>query len=96
MTPPSLSIVAQENLSATIKPETVAQRVQRLQSEARQLARDHVRSLMQAIDDAAGIAQEVSMGGDAYPAGIRDLAARFVDDSASRLGNLESLLGKLA
>jgi hypothetical protein len=41
---PSLSVVADNDLKPVLpKSETVAQRVQRLQAEAKQLAKDHVR-----------------------------------------------------
>ena len=52
---PSLSVVADNDLK-TQKPETVAQRVRRLQTEAKQLARDHVHSLTSAIMQAEVIA----------------------------------------
>jgi hypothetical protein len=50
---PSLGVVADNNDLKTVLPksETVAQRVQRLQTEARQLAKDHVKSLTSAMAD---------------------------------------------
>jgi hypothetical protein len=90
---PSLSVVADNDLK-TQKPETVAQRVRRLQTEAKQLARDHVHSLTSAIMQAEVIAAEIAEGGDAYPAGIRDLARRFVDDADARVQTLEALVAR--
>lgn len=76
------------------KPETVAQRIRRLQAEAKSLARDHVHALTAAIREAESIAAEIAEGGDAYPAGIRDLARRFVDDADARCQTLEALAAR--
>jgi hypothetical protein len=94
---PSLSVVADNDLHTTApaqmgaKPETVAERVRRLQAEARQLAKDHVRALSDAIVGVEQIAAEIAEGGDAYPPGIRDLARRFVDDCEARVQTLEAI-----
>jgi len=90
---PSLSVVADNDLK-TAKTETVAERVRRLQAEAKQLARDHIYSLTAAITAAEVIAAEIAEGGDAYPAGIRDLARRFVEDADARVQTLEALAGR--
>jgi hypothetical protein len=90
---PSLSVVADNDLK-TQKPETVAERVRRLQTEAKQLARDHIHALTAAIMDAEQIAAEIAEGGEAYPAGIRDLARRFVDDAEARVQTLEALVAR--
>lgn len=90
---PSLSVVSDNELK-TQKPETVAERVRSLQVEAKQLARDHIHSLTTAILDAEVIAAEIADGGDAYPAGIRDLARRFVDDANARVQTLEALVAR--
>ena len=90
---PSLSVVSDNDLK-TQKPETVAERVRRLQFEAKQLAKDHIHSLTTAILGAEVIAAEIAEGGDAYPAGIRDLARRFVDDASARVQTLEALVAR--
>ena len=90
---PSLSVVADNDLK-TAKSETVAERVRRLQAEAKQLARDHIHALTAAITDAELIAAEIAEGGDAYPAGIRDLARRFVEDAGARVQTLEALVAR--
>jgi hypothetical protein len=95
---PSLSVVADNDLKTanidTPAMETVAERVRRLQAEAKQLARDHVHTLTAAIMSAERIAAEIAEGGDAYPAGIRDLARRFVDDADARVQTLEALAAR--
>lgn len=91
---PSLSVVPSE--AAPNPPETVAQRVRRLQAEARQLARDHVCGLIQSMTEAASVAAEIAEGGDAYPAGVRDLARRFVEDCEARAQTLEAITARSA
>jgi hypothetical protein len=87
---PSLSVVADNDLK-TSRTETVAERVRRLQAEAKQLAKDHVHALSAAIMNAEAIAAEIAEGGDAYPPGIRDLARRFVEDADARVQTLEAI-----
>jgi hypothetical protein len=89
---PSLSVVADNDLKTVIsKSETVAQRVQRLQAEARQLAKDHVRSLTAAMVSVEELAAEISEGGDAYAPGIRDIARRLVEDMEARVQTLDAI-----
>ena len=90
---PSLSVVADNDLKTISAPksETVAERVRRLQAEAKQLAKDHVHALSAAILNAEQIAAEIAEGGDAYPPGIRDLARRFVEDADMRVQTLEAI-----
>ena len=86
---PALTVVAST-------AETVAQRIRRLQAEARQLAKDHVHTLSAAIMAAEAIATEIAAGGDAYPPGIRDLARRFADDAEARVQTLEAINARSA
>lgn len=61
-------------------PETTADRVKRLQVEARSLALEQVEALEKALLQAAEMAREISEGGDAYPVGAREIASRLVSD----------------
>lgn len=79
---PALSIVA--GTPAPPKAETVAQRVQRLQREARTLAHDHVNALTDAMADLAELAGEVAAGGEVYSAGAREAARSLAEDLAQR------------
>ena len=90
---PSLSVVANNDLNIP-KPETVAERVRRLQAEAKQLAKDHIRSLTAAITEVEKMAAEIAAGGDAYPAGVRDLARRFAEDAGARVQTLEAITAR--
>jgi len=95
---PSLSVVADNDMKAAAaaapKAETVAQRVRRLQQEARQLAKDHIKALGAAMVEVETIAAEIAEGGDAYPPGVRDLARRFVEDVEARVQTLEAITAR--
>lgn len=92
---PSLSVVADNDLNANYpKTETVAQRVRRLQAEAKQLAKDHVGSLTAAMAELEQLATEIADGGDAYAPGIRDIARRLAEDLGSRGQTLEAIAAR--
>ncbi|HEX3364939.1 hypothetical protein [Phenylobacterium sp.] len=95
---PSLSVVADNDLKAarpeTARAETVAERVRRLQAEARQLAKDHIGALIAAMSEVETMAAEIAEGGDAYPAGVRDLARRFVEDCEAKVQTLEAITAR--
>lgn len=89
---PSLSVVAHNDLKSVLpKIETVGQRVQRLQAEARQLAKDHVRSLTAAMASLEAMAAEIADGGDAYAPGIRDIARRMAEELEARARTLDAI-----
>jgi preprotein translocase subunit SecA len=90
---PSLSVVANNDVAAK-KTETVAERVRALQAEAKQLAKDHIHALTAAMADAERLAAEIAEGGDAYPAGVRDLARRFAEDCEARVQTLEAITAR--
>jgi hypothetical protein len=92
---PSLSVVADNDLKSTSpKTETVAERVRRLQQEARLLAKDHIRSLSVQMMAVEQIAAEISEGGEAYPPGVRELASRLVEDIDARVQTLEAIVSR--
>ena len=92
---PSLAVVADNDRKTDLpKAETVAQRVQRLQAEARQLAKDHIRSLTDAMADLERLAAEIADGGDAYAPGVRDIARRLSEDLDSRVQTLEAITAR--
>ena len=68
--------------------------MRRLQAEARQLAKDHIHAFTAAISEAERMAAEIAGGGDAYPAGVRDLARRFAEDAEARVQTLEAITAR--
>ena len=93
---PSLSVVADNDLKVITpaKTETVAERVRRLQAEAKHLAKDLVKSPTTAMVDLEQLAAEIADGGDAYAPGIRDVARRLVEDLDSRVQTLEAIVAR--
>ena len=89
----SLSVVAR-NDHQDVMCETVAQRVRRLQDEARQLASDHIFAFTLAMEQVTRMAEEIAVGGDVYPAGVRDLARRFAEDCELRVQTVEAISGR--
>jgi hypothetical protein len=75
-------------------PETTAQRVKRLQAEARMLAREEVERLDRAMMDMAVLAAEIAAGGEAYPAGVRELASRIAADLPQKAQGLRSIVSR--
>ena len=73
-------------------PETTADRVKRLQHEARLLAREEVEMLETKMAEMAAMAATVAEGGEAYPAGIRELCSRLVVDTEQRAQTLKALV----
>ena len=73
-------------------PETMTQRVQRLQTEARMLAQEQVEALDRELNALAVRALEIAEGGEAYPAGIRELASRIATDLPQKAQTLRAIL----
>ena len=95
MSPP-LSVVAD---NSTAKNKSVAtgdlsERIRRLQAEAKNLAREHIRALEAAIIEVERLASEISDGGEAYPAGVRELARRMAEDCEMKVQTLEAIASR--
>ncbi|WP_396595325.1 hypothetical protein [Brevundimonas sp. R86498] len=75
-------------------PATTAERVQRLQQEARALAVEQIESLEALLEQAAATAKEIAGGGDVYPVGAREIASRLAEDLPSRAGNLKMIVSR--
>ncbi len=73
-------------------PESVADRVKRLQAEAHMLAREEVEGLEALLSTATAKATEIAKGGEAYPAGVRELAERLADDLEGRNQTLKAIV----
>lgn len=77
-----------------LHPETVASRIRALQDEARQLADDHMTSLVTAMQNTASLALDIHNGGDVYPPGVRDLALRFAEETDAKAQTIQALLAR--
>ena len=75
-------------------PETTAERVKRLQAEARALALEQVKALEEVLLKAADMAKEIAEGGDAYPVGARELAQRLGQDLPVKAETMKAIIAK--
>ena len=75
--------------------ETLAQRVHRLQAEARASAKLHVELLRQSLEEVARLAAEIADGGEAYPVGAREMSRRLQDDAAAQALTLAAITDRL-
>lgn len=75
-------------------PETTADRVRRLQLEARALAVEQVEALEAVLMQAAAMAREIAEGGDAYPVGAREIAGRLASDLPSKSETLKAIVSR--
>ena len=73
-------------------PETRAERIRRMQANAKALAREQIEAMTGAMLEVARMAEEVSTGGDAYPVGVRELASRMKGDLENQAKLIEALL----
>lgn len=93
---PGLRLVTPESAVYELMkaPETTAERVRRLQLEARALAVEQVEALETVLKQAAAMAEEIAGGGDAYPVGARELAGRISADLPARAETLKAIVGR--
>lgn len=75
-------------------PATTADRVKRLQMEARALAVEQVEALEKLLLQASAMAREIADGGDAYPVGARELAGRLASDLPARAQTLKAVTSR--
>ena len=82
-------------LVATQPTETAGQRAAEAMAVARHCAAEHIEEMRAAWVQAELVAFEVSNSGDAYPAGIRDLAGRQALQLRSMIDTLEALIARV-
>ena len=70
-------------------------RIHQLQADARILAGEHVDQLVASLVGVRTIADEIAQGGEAYPAGVRDIARRLSEDAAAKALMIEALMARL-
>jgi hypothetical protein len=76
------------------EPESPADRIRRLQNEARALAREHIEMLAAALHEVARLSGEISDGGDLYPVGARELSRRLAEDSNKHALTLTAIVDR--
>jgi hypothetical protein len=96
MRPAALSVVSDNPVPGplTAAPEPLSERIRRLQSEAREMAREHVLALENALVDLGRMAQEIAEGGEAYPVGAREMARQLIAECGGRASALDAILAR--
>lgn len=79
---------------AALPTDSVAQRIRRLQTEARGLARQQVQALEQALAQVERMSADIADGGEAYPPGVREIARRLAEDCAVRAQAIEAIAAR--
>ena len=86
-------------MSATIASlESVtspAARAARHLAEAKEAANEQIGLLVSEMFVLHGIAREIVEGGPIYPAGVRDLCGRFLEELESKAKTVETVMQKL-
>lgn len=72
--------------------EPVAQRIARLQLEARNLATEHVIGLVEAMQTVERMAAEVDSFGESVPPGVRDICRRLAEDASGKAQSITALM----
>lgn len=95
---PSLSVVGVDGKVAAVErvneAQAVAERVRRLQAEARGLVSEHVRALESALAEVERLSAEIAGGGELYPPGVREIARRLTEEAEVRAQALEAIMAR--
>lgn len=71
-----------------------ALRARQLLSEARAAAAEHLELLQASIEVVRGLSLDVRDGGEAFPVGLRELAAQLAEDLLWRGKTIDALAGR--
>ena len=75
-------------------PESPADRIKRLQHEAKSLAREHIEMLSTALSEVSRLSGEIAEGGELYPVGVRELARRLTDEAGKNALTLTAIIDR--
>ena len=76
------------------EPDSPADRIRRLQNEARTLAREHIELLVSALAEVTRLSGEIADGGELYPVGARELSRRLTDESNQQALTLTAIVDR--
>jgi hypothetical protein len=63
------------------EPNSPADRIRRLQHEAKSLAREHIELLAATLTEVSRLSGEIAEGGEVYPVGARELSRRLTEEA---------------
>lgn len=70
---------------------TLAERIARLQAEARVLAGDQVETMLTSLAELGRLSAEIADGGEAYPVGVREIARRVAADAENTAASINAI-----
>jgi hypothetical protein len=76
------------------EPDSPADRIRRLQNEARTLAREHIEQLVSALGEVTRLSGEIADGGELYPVGARELSRRLAEDCGHHILTLTAIVDR--
>lgn len=86
-----MSVYRLQSSSQTPAAGSLAERMERLRSDASAVAIEHTNAFVQALVDAAALADQVAAGGEAYDVGVREIARRAHADLTSKVLSLRAI-----
>jgi hypothetical protein len=72
----------------------IGERVRRLQAEAEELAREHIGVFAASLAQTQRVAEEIALGGEAYPPGVREIARRLAEENQANVQTLEAIVAR--
>ncbi len=76
------------------EPGSPADRIRRLQHEAKTLAREHIEQLAGALGEVSRLSSEIADGGELYPVGARELARRLTEEASKSALTLTAIVDR--
>ena len=76
------------------EPGSPADRIRRLQHEAKTLAREHIEQLASALGEVSRLSSEIADGGELYPVGARELARRLTEEAGKSALTLTAIIDR--
>ena len=75
----------------TTEAVSLADRMERLRSDAEAVASEHIAALIAALNEATTLADQVANGGEAYNIGVREIARRMHKEMAPTVLSLRAI-----
>lgn len=73
---------------------SAADRVRRLQAEARGLVNEHVSEFLSALKNMERVSKEIAVGGPLYPPGVVEIARRMADEMETKAQAVEAIMSR--
>ena len=80
---------------AVTERPSAADKIKRLQAEARDLAHGQVEALAAGLSDVARLAAEIAEGGELYPVGARELSRRITEEATKQSLTLSAIIDRI-